>query len=106
MLLIDANELLKEKVEIYIPPEDPEETWCFGENIEVIYVEDVKNAPAIEAEPVKHGRWKECGYKWRCSSCGVLMDIDGTPKENLLNYCPNCVAKMDLEASKESRGAA
>ena len=25
----------------------------------------------------------------------VLMSIDGTPKENLLKYCPNCGAKMD-----------
>ena len=57
----------------------------------------LSHTPTVDAEPVKHGRWKECGYKWRCSSCGVLMDIDGTPKENLLNYCPNCGAKMDLK---------
>ena len=25
------------------------------------------------------------------------MSIDGTPKENLLNYCPNCGCKMDLK---------
>lgn len=52
------------------------------------------NMPTIEAEPVKHGRWIKHGDKWQCSSCRVLMDIDGTPKENLLNYCPNCGANM------------
>lgn len=40
------------------------------------------------------GEWVKHGYKWQCTKCKVLMDIDGTPKENLLNYCPNCGAKM------------
>ena len=44
--------------------------------------------------PVRHGRWIERGRKWQCTNCKVLMSIDGTPKENLLNYCPNCGADM------------
>lgn len=40
------------------------------------------------------GEWIRHGYKWKCSKCGVLMDIDGTPTENLLHFCPNCGAKM------------
>ena len=45
--------------------------------------------------PVRHGWWVKHGRKWQCTNCKVLMSIDGTPKENLLNYCPNCGAKMD-----------
>ena len=40
------------------------------------------------------GEWIKHGYKYQCTQCKVLMDIDGTPSENLLHYCPNCGAKM------------
>ena len=65
--------------------------WAKGlepsQYIEIITVADVA--------PVRHGRWVKHGHKWQCTNCKVLMSIDGTPKENLLNYCPNCGAKMD-----------
>ena len=51
--------------------------------------------PAADVSQVRHGRWVKRGRKWQCTNCKVLMSIDGTPKENLLNYCPNCGAKMD-----------
>ena len=50
--------------------------------------------PAADVSPVRHGRWVKRGCKWQCTQCKVLMSIDGTPKENLLNYCPNCGADM------------
>ena len=53
------------------------------------------NLPVADITPVRHGRWAKHGRKWQCTNCKVLMSIDGTPKENLLNYCPNCGAKMD-----------
>ena len=40
------------------------------------------------------GEWIKYGYKYQCTQCKVLMDIDGTPSENLLHYCPNCGARM------------
>lgn len=46
------------------------------------------------------GEWIRHGYKWQCSICGVLMDIDGTPTENLLHFCPNCGAKMKGDEGK------
>jgi hypothetical protein len=61
MRLVDADELLKEKTEIYIPPEDPEETWCFEASIEVIHVEDVNKALTIDAVPVV--RCGECALR-------------------------------------------
>ena len=51
--------------------------------------------PAADVATVRHGWWVKRGCKWQCTNCKVLMSIDGTPKENLLNYCPNCGAMME-----------
>lgn len=58
----------------------------------------VQEAPTIDAEPVRHGKWiwEEDGYK--CSNCShkaygnILECMDGTYK-----YCPNCGARMNEE---------
>lgn len=63
----------------------------------------VDNAPTIEAEPVKHGRWVKkwhdnslIGHEYEeCPDCGCI--ISDTEKFWDCNYCPNCGAKMDLE---------
>lgn len=61
--------------------------------------EMIEDAPAVDAEPVRHGRWKDnrdehgilCN-KWRlCSACGYLNYSKKPP------YCPNCGARMDGE---------
>lgn len=53
----------------------------------------ILNAPTIDAELVRHGRWiKEqlCGCEpyYICSKCGKLHYQD-------YNFCNNCGAKMD-----------
>ena len=63
----------------------------------VVHEEDIKKAPTIEAEPVKHGRWERVpsngiGGTARCSICGKAIYGYHT-----MNYCPNCGANMDLE---------
>lgn len=54
----------------------------------------LREAPTIEAEPVKHGRWIPqiiAGEKtWYCSECKTI----GSP---VWKRCPVCEAKMDLE---------
>lgn len=62
----------------------------------------LKKMPTVEAEPVRHGRWKEYGDyddygdTYECTSCGELFCmIEGTPIENGYDYCPKCGAKMD-----------
>ena len=64
------------------------------------YADKIKAIPAANVAPVRHGWWVKPGCTWQCTNCNVLMSIDGTPKENLLNYCPNCGAMMDLEGSR------
>ncbi len=65
---------------------------------------EFSTAPAVEAEPVRHGEWTVIDNDWneetiyKCSICKEeLVTIDGTPAKDLWNYCPNCGAKMDLE---------
>ena len=54
----------------------------------------IKKAPTIEAEPVRHGRWvptPECDSCW-CSCC--KKQYTGF-FASWWNYCPNCGVKMD-----------
>lgn len=61
----------------------------------------VSKLPKIDAEPVRHGEWAkdyDCGaIVYVCSLCGehywTEYEHDKKP-----NYCPNCGARMDLEA--------
>lgn len=75
----------------------------------VIMEEDFKRAirtiPAgtiIDVAPVVHGRWEDSTDEWfgtdvyTCSKCREsYVLVEGTPKQNLWNYYPNCGAKMD-----------
>lgn len=60
----------------------------------------LKEAPSIRPEQ-KTGRWIEHidergDTYYECSSCKEEFTlIEGTPADNLYNYCPNCGAKME-----------
>ena len=87
----------------------------------------IKNRPAADVAPVVHGRWileahdERVNYRWNvtaeCSECCdeqkeiwagfcpnvppcIAKDVALISAESvkLSNYCPNCGAKMDLEA--------
>lgn len=51
----------------------------------------------IEVAPVRHESWEPHGHKWRCTGCKVPINIDGTPEECGLKFCPSCGAIMDRE---------
>lgn len=58
----------------------------------------IENAPSIDAQPIRHGKWtfafmdETYGEVYVCSHCAEI----GYPEAR---YCPNCGAKMD-EVSK------
>ena len=56
---------------------------------------------ALEAEPVKHGKWVYNQYdadpkigNWHCSVC---REISIERRLHSLEYCPHCGARMDGE---------
>lgn len=95
MRLIDADSL--ETHEIYE-----------GEWVRVVYADDIDNAPTIEAEPVRHGKWifSPDHAEGSCTNCNYK--IYGRPYQNTYlivpyNYCPNCGFKMDEGRREDGR---
>ena len=61
----------------------------------------IRYMDAADVAPVVHGRWEVSTDEWlgtdvsTCSKCREsYVLVEGTPKENLWNYCPNCGAQM------------
>jgi hypothetical protein len=65
-----------------------------------IAISYVKAANAVDAEPVRHGKWEKanCSGFIVCSSCkDVFLRSDWFLNGSKWDYCPACGAKMDLE---------
>ena len=96
--LIDADALKKSIEELKRSPwfnSVLNLSWHAGikEAVEVVERLCIDKAPTIEAEPVRHGKWRfvNCvtGLRCQCSECLHWVDA-GTDR----NYCPNCGADM------------
>lgn len=73
---IDADALLKHKTDH-----------------DMISTHLIFNAPTIEAEPVRRGKWIVKAYPWdACSLCGTYVN-----GYDCWRYCPYCGAKMEGE---------
>ena len=63
------------------------------------YREDIKNIPAADVQPVKHGRWTY-PYKDKdinqCSECHSLLQDKISNVREMFAYCPFCGARMDI----------
>lgn len=60
----------------------------------------IEDAPAVDAEPVRHGRWEKAPqftFMLRCSECKDVYVEDDWLVGHKWRYCPGCGAKMDLE---------
>lgn len=63
-------------------------------------IEEINNAPTVDAEPVRHGHWcfeefPDGYYHWECSECKKWFKEDSMQIDEEWKYCPNCGAKMD-----------
>ena len=94
---------------------DAEKLWLTTEYVdgkEHKYYEqfEVDDAPTIDAEPIRHGRWIKMsdadGHYYACSECGEELyrewsfdrQFDIFPKKKSIDktqFCPHCGAKMD-----------
>lgn len=91
MRMIDAERLRALIVAMY----EPFPNIC---NVNVVLTA-IDNAPTIEAEPLKHGRWifreeatpEFLPWDMWCSCCGEYHDSDDYSDR----YCSKCGAKMD-----------
>lgn len=101
--LISRSALLRETALI---------TEHFSDEIDAITIEHaIRTAPAVDAEPMRHGKWLFSDYDYfTCSVCGgqYFTGADSTKdaKAMLENnayypYCPYCGASMKGEKNHE-----
>ena len=101
---------------------------CNGSNVGIICtfcnvgeaILMIKNIPAADVEPVRHGRWKPLfeseitGWNpafagcdpigaYVCSCCNSEATYTCDDEFDLSNYCPNCGAKMCLEDEENDK---
>lgn len=92
--LIDA-EALKANVLKWLPS-DPcgreEREFPFETDICVSMLQEIDEAPTVDAVPVRHGRWidKSGGIEGAWNYCSVC----GEQAIDLYDFCPNCGADM------------
>ena len=69
-------------------------------------MDEIRNAyDKLQGRPTGHWIEQE-DYNgdiyYDCSECGKsFCTIEGTPIDNLYNYCPNCGARMEVKNEKE-----
>ena len=98
MELIDRNALIKQIERTYCDP-CTDRKCLYGACHLELALDDIEDAPEVDAEPVKHGRWDMSQLEVfgglyhcvrECSECGWTYD-----QVVEFNYCPNCGVKMD-----------
>lgn len=129
MRLIDADALIDEAIERYCKDCNKRKGVKNGK-WKIVYnigdapcracdtddmIDDLENAPTIDAVPVKHGHWEKSQDGIRCSECGhspinrivfrgeKIWEIDADKE---LRYCPKCGAQMYDEEGEGRTGGA
>lgn len=101
MRLIDAD-ALKQKYTMVLKRYKPNAIMERA----AILLEDVDNAPTIDAEPIRYGKWipsdppdAPVTKLYKCSVCGLGYEDDDTDCEVYYpwKYCPHCGARMKVE---------
>lgn len=79
--------------------------WNYGDVSPESVIKVIESIPTVDAVPVVHGRWikmtgmmpPEYHGHYECSECGWHMKglRNSWTREEELNYCPNCGAKME-----------
>ena len=76
---------------------------CAGcEKINCLIGKIIDRQPAIEAEHVRNGEWKDRynNGDWHCTVCGAIVEKDEQRRHNWYR-CYHCGAKMDGGEKKQ-----
>lgn len=65
-------------------------------------IERIKKAPAVDAEPVRLGRWEDIKGAIRCSECQEKPLYDYHGRLVLTRWCHACGVKMWKEIKSEN----
>ena len=93
MRLIDADALHYSRIRIY-----HDSTQQPGGYNAVVMSAEIKDAPTIDAVPVRTGRWIDVPFGYVCTACkGFAKDEIAYAFDDIImpTYCPLCGAKMD-----------
>ena len=92
--LIDANVVLAKQFTSGLS----DASGNYYGHADVIFADDIANAPTVDAVEVVHGRWESTRFGdiriATCSACGAKQGLYINGRVPNLNYCPNCGAKM------------
>ncbi len=94
---MERNDLISRKALLEAFDADVQHLQRWDVDLFDLMIAEIRDAPAVKAEPVRHGRWRFEGLWGECSNCGYAISVD----EERTTYCPNCGAKMDLEGGSE-----
>lgn len=71
--------------------------------VKAVPVDVIEREPAVDAVPVRHGRWIKRGYA--CGEneyeCSVCHETEWRTSASRMKYCMFCGAKMDLNGESE-----
>ena len=71
--------------------------------VKAVPVDVIEREPAVDAVPVRHGRWIKRGYA--CGEneyeCSVCHETEWRTSASRMKYCMFCGAKMDLKGETE-----
>ena len=77
----------------FIQHDIEQELKCASTHFDIVSVEEAEDAPAADVAPVVHAQWRVSKFPLcKCSNCRHIVYED---EAELMNYCPNCGAKMD-----------
>ena len=89
--LIDADKIPYESSEVTLS------NWkCV--TINIAYEGDIDAMETVDAEPVRHGKWKQVSERYVTSALRFYVcTACGEKSVGATRYCPHCGAKMDGE---------